>query len=121
MKILFFDGFCNLCHWAVRWVGKHDTKKAFYFAPLAGTTAKEKLQGIDLPDSIVYYEDGNIFLYSKACFRIAWQLGGIWCLVGWLGFLPDWMLYPSDLVYKYIAKRRARDAKIEVTDVHFLP
>jgi len=110
-----------MCHWAVKWVAKRDTKQQFYFAPLQGTTAQEKLKGIDLPDSLVYLEDNNIYFFSKACFKIAWRLGGIWALIGWLSYLPNWMLYPFNLIYKFIAKTRSTSCDISISGARFLP
>jgi predicted DCC family thiol-disulfide oxidoreductase YuxK len=121
MNIIFFDGYCAMCHWAVKWVAKRDKNNSFYFAPLQGSTAAEKLQGIELPDSLVYFEDGNIYFFSKACFRIAWTLGGPWALIGWLSFLPDWMLYPTNLIYRLIAKTRSTSCDITISGVRFLP
>lgn len=122
MKIVFFDGWCAMCHWAVKWVAKRDTKKEIFFAPLQGTTAREKLKDVELPDSIVYMEDDKIYFFSKACFRIAWTLGGIWALIGWLSFLPDWMLYPADVIYRLIAKSRSQSCDITgASGSQFLP
>ncbi len=122
MNIIFFDGYCAMCHWAVKWIARADKKAQFYFAPLQGTTAKEKLNGpMPLPDSIAYYEDGRVFFYSKACFKIAWQLGGFWALIGWMSFLPDWALYPTDLIYKAIAKSRSTSCDITISGKKFLP
>ena len=121
MNIVFFDGYCAMCHWAVKWVAKQDKNKIFYFAPLQGTTAKEKLAGIPLPDSLVFLEGDKVYLYSKACFRIAWLLGGVWTLIGWLSFLPDWLLVPTDFIYSLIAKSRSRSCDISITDARILP
>lgn len=121
MNIIFFDGCCAMCHWAIKWVASRDTKNSFYFAPLQGVTAAEKLKGLSLPDSIVYLEDDAIYVFSKACFKIAWKLGGPWALVGWLGFLPNWMLFPANLVYRLVAKTRSTSCDITLSGVRFLP
>ena len=110
-----------MCHWAVQWVAKRDKQGKFYFAPLKGITAQEMLRDVELPDSICYFEDEKLYFYSKACFRIAWQLGGLWKVVGFLSFLPDWALYPANLVYREIAKRRSKSCDISVSGAKFLP
>ncbi len=123
MNIIFFDGGCSMCHWAVRWIATRDTAHKLYFAPLRGLTAKEKLYGYVLPDSIVYYEDGKVFFYSKACFKIAWQLGGVWATLGALSFLPDWLLFPANCIYRLIAKTRSTTS-CDITPIpsnRFLP
>ena len=121
MNIIFFDGWCAMCHWAVKWVARRDTKRQFFFAPLQGTTAAGKLQGLTLPDSLVYAEDDKVYFFSKACFKIAWRLGGVWALIGWLSFLPDWMLIPTDAVYRLVAKTRSQSCDITISGERFLP
>lgn len=121
MDIIFYDGSCAMCHWAVKWVAKRDKKGHFYFAPLDGSTAKKKLQGITLPDSLVLLEGDKVLFRSKACFRIAWRLGGIWSLIGWLSFLPDWALIPADAIYRLVAKTRAQSCDLTIKGDRFLP
>ncbi len=120
MNIVFFDGWCAMCHWAVKWIYRCDYKKEFYFAPLQGKTAEERLKGITLPDSLVYLEDDRAYFYSKACFKIAWKLGGVWALIGWLSFLPDWAIYPTDCIYRLIAKTRSQSCDITISGDRFL-
>lgn len=43
MKVLFFDGHCNLCNHTVNWLVKIDQRKRIQFASLQGSTAKELL------------------------------------------------------------------------------
>ncbi len=121
MNIVFFDGYCAMCHWAVKWIAKQDTRGQFYFAPLQGITAKNELKGITLPDSLVFFENGKVYFYSKACFKIAWLLGGMWKIIGWLGFLPSWALYPTDLIYRLVAKSRSNSCDITISGAKFLP
>ena len=42
--ILLFDGVCNLCNGAVRFVIKRDTKGTFMFAPLQSETGQALLE-----------------------------------------------------------------------------
>lgn len=121
MKIIFFDGTCAMCHWAIKWVAKHDSKKVLFFAPLQGKTAEEKLAGLKLPDSIVFYDEGAVSFYAKACFTIAWELGGIWATIGLLSFLPNWLLFPANIVYRFIAKRRSLACDITISLDRLLP
>lgn len=108
MKIIFFDNDCGLCLWCVRFVLKHDKKRQFYFAPLTGTTASQKLPPLNV-DSLVLLEEGKVPLYySKAVFTILWELGFPWNSIGLLSFLPRPFLFPFDLGYRLVAKLRRR-------------
>ncbi|MCE5294330.1 MAG: DUF393 domain-containing protein [Chlamydiales bacterium] len=121
MKIVFFDGKCAMCHRIVQWVTRLDTKKQIFFAPLQGKTAQEKLKTNKVTDSVIFLDDNTIYHYSKSCFRIAWVLGGIWSLIGWLSFLPNWLLYPADLIYKLIASNRSQSCDLTISNLNLLP
>ena len=133
--VVFFDSDCGLCDHMVSFILKKDKKKQIYFSPLTGQLVKTELsewiKNHSLVDSIVLVEkrpNKKIYYYSEACFRIAWHLGGFFAIPGLLSFLPRFLLYPFDVVYKIVAKRRkgfcARipldDEKIKYSD-KFLP
>jgi predicted DCC family thiol-disulfide oxidoreductase YuxK len=106
--LLFYDGECGLCHAAVKFVLKHDKKKAFRFAPLKGVTAQKVLLSPIQEDSLVLAENltadhPNLTLSGKGAVRILWLLGGIWAVPGLLSYLPGSVLNPC---YRFIAKRR---------------
>lgn len=108
--ILFFDDSCGFCHKAVLFFLKRDRKHQLQFAPLTGKTAahelKEWLKIHETVDSVVLLEDGKISYYSRAVLRLLWELGGMWKILGVLSFLPDWLLYPSDVIYQLVARCR---------------
>lgn len=112
--ILFYDDSCGMCSTSVNFIASRDRKKRFSLAPLTGKTADELLtpfrQAHPDVDSIVLLRkrDGKIFFYSKAIFRILWEIGPPWVLIGWFSFLPQWLLFPCDVVYRLIAKRRKK-------------
>ena len=105
-KILFFDGVCGLCNWAVDFVLKRDVNRVFQFAPLQGDTARALLTPSDLNDlnSMVLWVEGRAYRKTSAAVRILWQLGPVWQLVGtliWLIPLPI-----RNLAYSLIARNR---------------
>jgi predicted DCC family thiol-disulfide oxidoreductase YuxK len=59
----------------------------------------------ELPDSIVYLEDGKVYLYSEAVIKIFKALGGPFKLILILYVIPK---SGRDLIYKWIAKNRFR-------------
>ncbi len=108
--IIFYDGMCPLCNRAVRSILAADAKKQFYFAPLEGTTAADKLKNLRLKhpdlDTLVLYIDSNkILMEGRAVLRILWLLGGKYALIGWLSFLPSFLF---DALYRLVARYRFR-------------
>jgi predicted DCC family thiol-disulfide oxidoreductase YuxK len=104
--ILFYDGHCNLCHFAVRFVSKRDRKRLFYFAPLQGDTAATRLsQEILNVDTVVLLEGNKVYIKSKAAFRVLRLLGFPWNLLCVLNVFP---LKLTDVWYDAIARRRNR-------------
>ena len=81
-KIVFFDGYCNLCNTSVDFILKRDKTKQFKFASLQGETAKELLPKdlLDNPESLVLYHNESISLKSSAALEIAKQLRFPWSL-----------------------------------------
>lgn len=107
--IVFFDESCGFCITMINFLIKIDKKKILYFAPLQGITASERLLDC-IPDYkklntvIFYLGKRKLFLYAKAVFRIFFELGGVYMLIGWLYFLPPWFIDP---LYRWMTKRRA--------------
>jgi predicted DCC family thiol-disulfide oxidoreductase YuxK len=109
--ILFYDGYCGLCHRAVQFVLREDNQgRAFRFAPLQGETFKKSIGGAvreTLPDSLVVMAaDGVLYIRSEAFLRILRRLGGGWkVLAGALSVVPGWL---RDFVYDFVARVRLR-------------
>ena len=110
-EYIFYDGHCGLCHWAVKFVLKHDRNgQAFRFAPLQGPTFEARVpaeQRAGLPDSIVVLtHDGALLVRSNAFLHILRRLGGGWAvLAAVLGVIPRGL---RDFVYNFIARIRYR-------------
>lgn len=109
--LLFYDGTCGLCHWAVVFVLRHDAEgAAFRFAPLQGETYTQRLDSVQrasLPDSLAVVDPfGRIYLRSAGIIRILTRLGGRW---RWLGNLLSLIPGPlRDFGYDGVAKIRKR-------------
>jgi len=104
---ILFDGICNLCNGAVKFIIKHDKKEKFRFGSLQSDSAKKLLEPYHLPteelNSFVLIEDGKIYLRSRAVLRIASQLDGAWKLTSAFYIFPSFI---SDAVYNFVAKTR---------------
>ena len=102
--ILFFDGHCNLCNGAVRFVLNNEKSSIIYLAPLQGKTATSNLPS-DLPDSLVLLQNGEVFVESSAALKLIpylkWHFQ--WLKILWIfpEFLRNW-------VYRFVAKNRIR-------------
>jgi predicted DCC family thiol-disulfide oxidoreductase YuxK len=107
--ILLFDGVCNLCNAAVRFVLDHEKRPELSFASLESGTGRKIVKDAfgeeEVPDSLVLFEDGGIYVRSEAALRIARRLGGPWGLLGVFRAIPRPV---RDLVYDLVAKHRYR-------------
>ena len=104
--ILFYDGHCNLCHKVVRFIVRRDKKRLFYLAPLQGETAAKCLPRHWLNvDTVILLEGKNIYVRSKAAFRVLKMLGFPYSVWSVLGLLPTLV---TDWGYNRIAKHRYR-------------
>ena len=107
--ILLFDGVCNLCHAAVRFVLQRDRDGVFRFAALDSEAGRrltgDRFAGGEPPDSVILIEDGRLFVRSEAALRILRRLGGPWSALRVLRLVPrpvrDWL-------YDSVARNRYR-------------
>ncbi len=105
--IILFDGLCNFCSGAVKYVIERDKKAKFRFAPLqsgAGKAIMEKY-GIENGDfdSFILIENGKVYMRSTAALRVQRLLGGFW------KFLYVFIVIPvpiRDAVYDFLARNR---------------
>ncbi len=107
--ILLFDGVCNLCNSAVRFVIKNDHQKRFRFASLQSDAGKRLLQSVGLPEnhihSIVYITGNNVYIKSDAALKAACQLKPPVKLLVILLIVPKFI---RDAMYNWVAKNRYR-------------
>jgi len=108
VKIIFFDGYCNLCNGFIDFLIKRDQRNIFHYSSLQSKIASEKLPATLIAniDTVVYQQEDKIFLRSEAIVQILKDLGGVWKTVGVvLSLLPSLI---SDGVYRSIASNRYR-------------
>ena len=106
-SVVLFDGVCNLCNAAVRFVIERDPSARFRFAPLDSAAARALLQTARapaaLPDSIVLVDEEGVFTRSDAALRIARRLTFPWP-VAYVFILVPRVL--RDALYEWIARHR---------------
>ncbi|RBP45454.1 putative DCC family thiol-disulfide oxidoreductase YuxK [Roseimicrobium gellanilyticum] len=107
--IILFDGVCNLCAWAVRFIIERDPRGVFRFASLQSPVGQELMQKHGLNpsqlDSFVLVENDCAYSESTAALRVARHLGGAWPLFYGAIVLPRFV---RDPIYKLIARNRYR-------------
>lgn len=99
-KILVqFDGICNLCSGAVRFILKADRKKKFVFQALQNSSEIQDFETIVVTDNQSTYE------YFDAILKIGKELGGVYSSVAIFKLLPrSW----RHSLYIWIARNRFR-------------
>lgn len=109
--LVIFDGVCNLCHGAVRFIVARDPKAVFQFVALQSPIAQALLaetsisQAAAQADTVYLIKDGEVFIKSEAAIEIAKSLIGYW---PWLRFLRWLPLGLRDWAYDFIARYRYR-------------
>lgn len=104
--VILFDGECNLCDGAVRFVLPRDRDHRFLFAPLGSPAAARLLDGrAPRGDTLLLLDADGLHDRSVAALRIAAGLGRPWSWLGVLRLMPRvW----RDRLYDAVAARRTR-------------
>ena len=105
MKIILFDGVCNLCNSSLQFIIKYDQKGVFHFTSQESKFGKKIIEKYHLEsiDSIILIDEKQIYLYSDAILEITKELGGCLKLLYCFHFIPKTI---RDQIYKLIAKYR---------------
>ena len=107
--IILFDGMCNLCHGAVRFVVRRDPDASLRFAALESGLARRLVRegrGHKPPaDGILLLEEGELYQRSEAVLRIATRLRFPWPAIAVLRAVPRPL---RDAAYDFVARNRYR-------------
>jgi predicted DCC family thiol-disulfide oxidoreductase YuxK len=107
MKVILFDGVCNLCNSSVNWVIDHDKKNLFKFSSLQSDFGKRRTKelglGEDYMDTIVLDDEGKVYTQSDAVFKVLKYIGGIYAASAIFLILPKPL---RDFYYKLVARNR---------------
>ena len=114
--ILLFDGQCNLCNGAVRFVIERDRRARFRFCALQSAAARRLLaeRGVELPQDagaqfdtmlLIDPRGGRVYDRSGAVLRVCRGLRWPWPVFAALLLIPRPL---RDLVYRFVANRRIR-------------
>ena len=107
LRLILFDGICNLCNRSVLFVISHDPVARFSFASLQSDAGQRILSRFGLPvgdfDSFVYIKDGKVYSRSTAALHVLKDLGGLWEITYVFIIIPSPL---RDFIYDLIAKYR---------------
>lgn len=103
--ILFYDGRCNLCNGAVQFVLRHEKNAEILFASLQSelgnaVISKHNLQNID---SIVLYDNKQVFIKSQAALAVARRLKTPYSFAAKFNFISPKI---RDAIYDLVARSR---------------
>jgi predicted DCC family thiol-disulfide oxidoreductase YuxK len=107
-RLIYYDGLCGLCDRFVWFVVRRDKSLRYQFAPLQGSTARDRLSGkLDLNEmkTVVLDEGGGLRVRSDAALTILSGLGGLGKLVAIFRVVPRPI---RDAIYDWIARNRHR-------------
>ena len=106
---MLFDGTCAFCEGSVRFMARRDRAGYLRYGASQSPQAAEMLQryGVNRESarSIIFIEDGQVYLRSTATLRIARHLGFPWKLAAALLWIPVPL---RDAVYRVVAAVRHR-------------
>ena len=108
LRIILFDGTCNLCNGSVIFILRWEKDPIFQFASIQSETGKELLKWCGLPSNytqaVVHIENRIIYLGSTAALKIGQNLLFPWSLLSSAGFVVPKFI--RDWVYNQIAQHR---------------
>ena len=102
---VLFDGVCNLCNGAVRFILARDPAARFRFASLQSDAARRLLGDGGPAETIVLLDAGKTYVKSTAALRIARGLRFPWPLLYAFVAVPRPV---RDLIYDWVARHRYR-------------
>jgi predicted DCC family thiol-disulfide oxidoreductase YuxK len=109
MKVLLFDGVCNLCNAWVNWVIDHDKKNLFKFAALQSAFGQQRVKDLNLEakylDTVILDDEGKVYTESDVALEVARHIGGVYTLAVALYIFPRFI---RNFVYRIIARNRYR-------------
>jgi predicted DCC family thiol-disulfide oxidoreductase YuxK len=106
MRIVYFDGECNVCNAFVDFLIRRDRRRILKYAPLQGETARAHLKpelASALSTMVLEDERGAIYLESSAAIRTIAALGGLYSFMWIFLIVPRFL---RDGVYRWVANHR---------------
>ena len=113
-NVIYYDGDCGLCHLAVRFILRVDSKNNFYFSPLSNLDIN--LKNIN---SIILKRGNKVFYEGMAIIMIFENIDNNWnYLAKVLKLVPINLL---DAAYRWVSRNRARVSVKKVSSCPIVP
>ena len=113
-NVIYYDGKCGLCHLAVRFILRVDSKSNFYFSPLSNLDIN--LKNID---SIILKRRNKVFYEGMAIIMIFENIDNNWnYLAKILKLIPINIL---DTAYRWVSRNRAKISVKKVSSCPMVP
>ena len=113
-NVIYYDGECGLCHLAVRFILRVDSKNKFYFSPLSNLD--NNLKNID---SIILKKGNKVFYEGQAVIMIFKNIDNKWnYLAKVLNLIPINVL---DAAYRWVSRNRAKVSVKKVSSCPIVP
>ena len=113
-NVIYYDGECGLCHLAVRFILRVDSKSKFYFSPLSNLD--NNLKSID---SIILKKENKVFYEGQAIIMIFENIDNNWnYLAKVLKLIP---INTLDTAYRWVSKNRAKVSVKKVSSCPIVP
>lgn len=108
-KMVIYDGHCVICNGSVHWIARHDRSGKIRFThsetSVAGSLSPKLPQGVNTRLSVVFWDEGNLYVFSNAVIQIAKDLRSPYNLLRFYKILPQSF---RDGLYRFIATNRFR-------------
>ena len=105
--IILFDGCCNLCNGAVRFVLRHSVEGTFNFIPSQSEEGEQLLKAVgierDQMETLIFIKQDKVHEKSDATLEICRHLSGLWKFFVIFKIIPKPL---RDKPYNLIAKKR---------------
>ena len=109
MKVILFDGVCNLCNALVNWIIDRDKKNLFRFSSLQSGFGISTVKRLDLTgnymDTVIYLDEEKTYIESSAILHIFKDLGGVYSVLYIFMVIPAFL---RNAVYRFVARNRYR-------------
>ena len=113
-NVIYYDGECGLCHLAVRFILRVDSKSKFYFSPLSNLDNNWKNI-----DSIILKKGNKVFYEGQAIIMIFESIDNNWnYLAKVLKLIPINVL---DTAYRWVSRNRAKVSLKKVSSCPIVP
>ena len=113
-NIIYYDGECGLCHVAVKFILRVDSKNKFYFSPLSNFD--NNLKNID---SIILKSGDKVFYESQAIIMVFEKIDNNWnYLAKVLKIFPINVL---DIAYRWVSRNRTKISVKKVSSCPIVP